>query len=157
SFVKPQGTSAHHWNFQEKLAAPNLEGDTIVYTSSQPFGLQDAESWWLAYDMICGVDQELKDVDAILQGRNRGRLCARQVKGAGNPDFFSQFVQVCGWRPVDAKLRVSDVAKVVSVLGGEKLYGDDPRFAVRELLQNSSDAIAARRKLEKRPNDWGDI
>jgi HSP90 family molecular chaperone len=66
-------------------------------------------------------------------------------------------VQTRGWRPVDARLQVSDVPRIVETLGGSKLYGDDPTVPLRELIQNAADAVQARRRFQKRPADWGKI
>jgi hypothetical protein len=49
------------------------------------------------------------------------------------------------------------VPALVARLGGKQLYGEDPTVPLRELIQNASDAVRARRLLEERPNDWGDI
>lgn len=69
--------------------------------------------------------------------------------------MLARSVQTRGWRPVDARLQVSDVPRIVENLGGSKLYGDDPTVALRELIQNAADAVQARRKYEKRARDWG--
>ena len=53
-----------------------------------------------------------------------------------------------GWDPVDAKLKVSDVTRLVKLLGGAHLYGDDELVPIRELLQNAADAVQARRLIE---------
>jgi hypothetical protein len=50
---------------------------------------------------------------------------------------------------VDAKLRVSDVAHLIRLLGGDHLYGDDELVPIRELLQNAADAVQARRLVDK--------
>ena len=42
-------------------------------------------------------------------------------------------------------------------LGGEHLYGDDPTVPLRELIQNASDAVRARRFLENRASNWGRV
>jgi Histidine kinase-, DNA gyrase B-, and HSP90-like ATPase len=70
---------------------------------------------------------------------------------------MARYVPVAGWRPVETRVRVSDVLKIVDTLGGEKLYGNEPTVAVRELLQNAMDAIQARRRLQSRAPDWGII
>src|SRR6202020_1786567 len=82
---------------------------------------------------------------------------ARRVKGAGSPEMLSRTVQTRGWRPVDARLQVSDVPRIGENLGGSKLYGNDPTVALRELIQNAADAVQARRRFEKRAADWGQI
>jgi hypothetical protein len=155
AITKPGGISALHWSFQERLARPHIELDAVVFTTGQPFGREDAEAWWLAYDALNGVDRELRDVDLLLQGRGREVLKARRVKGAGSPEILARSVQTRGWRPVDARLLVSDVPRIVENLGGSKLYGNDPTVALRELIQNAADAVQARRKYQKRPADWG--
>ena len=155
AITQPSGTSALHWSFQERLAAPHIDLDAVVFTTGQPFGREDAEAWWLAYDTLNAVDRELRDVDLLLQGRGREVLKARRVKGAGSPEILARSIQTRGWRPVDARLQVSDVPRIVESLGGSKLYGDDPTVALRELIQNAADAVQARRKHQKRPATWG--
>lgn len=155
SITNPSGISALHWSFQERLARPHIELDAVVFTTGQPFGREDAEAWWLAYDALNGIDRELRDVDLLLQSRGREVLKVRRVKGAGSPEILARSVQTRGWRPVDARLQVSEVPRIVENLGGSKLYGNDPTIALRELFQNAADAIQARRKYQKRPADWG--
>ena len=155
AITNPSGISALHWSFQERLARPHIELDAVVFTTGQPFGREHAEAWWLAYDVLNGVDRELRDVDLLLQGRSREVLKARRVKGAGSPEILARSVQTRGWRPVNARLQVSDVPRIVENLGGSKLYGNDPTVALRELIQNAADAVQARRKYQKRPPDWG--
>ena len=155
AITNPGGISTPHWSFQERLARPHIELDAVVFTTGQPFGREDAEAWWLAYDTLNAVDRELHDVDLLLQSRGREILKARRVKGAGSPEILARSVQTRGWRPVEARLQVSDVPRVVETLGGSKLYGDNPTVALRELIQNAADAVQARRKYEKRSADWG--
>lgn len=157
TITNPSGISALHWAFQERLARPHVELDSAVFTTGQPFGKEDAEAWWLAYDTLNSVDRELKDVDLLLRDRGREVLKARAVKGAGSPEVLAKLVETKGWRPVDAKLQVSDVPRIVENLGGSKLYGNDPTVALRELIQNAADAVQARRKIETRKSDWGRI
>src|SRR3984957_5819213 len=157
AITSPAGVSALHWAFQERLARPHIELDAVVFTTGQPFGREEAEAWWLPYDTLNAVDRELRDVDLLLQSRGREVLKARRVKGAGSPEVLSRTVQPRGWRPVDARLQVSDVPRIVENLGGSKLYGDDPTVPLRELIQNAADAVQARRRFQKRPADWGQI
>lgn len=53
-----------------------------------------------------------------------------------------------GWRPVDARIAITDAPHLVEVLGGEQLYGKEPEVALRELLQNAQDAVMARNALD---------
>jgi len=155
--TKPSAVSSLHWDFQERLARPHVELDAVVFTTGQPFGLSETEAWWLAYDTINAVDRELRDVDLLLQSRGREVLKARRAKGAGSPELLARTVQTKGWRPVDARLHVSDVPHIVEHLGGARLYGDDKTVALRELIQNAADAVQARRRFQQRAADWGQI
>jgi hypothetical protein len=157
TLTQPQGLSAVHWSFQEKLARPHIESDAVVFTTGQPFNREDAEAWWLAYDTLSLVDHELGNVDLLLQARGREVLKARRVKGVGSPESLAKTIQTRDWRPVDARIKVSDVPRIVESLGGSKLYGDDPLVPLRELIQNAADAVQARRRLQARPSDWGEI
>ena len=157
AIAQPSGSSELHWSFQERLARPHIEHDAVVFTTGNSFDREDAEAWWLAYDTLNAVDRELNDVDQLLQSGGREEFKARRVKGAGSPEKMSRTVTTRDWRPVDARLQVSDVPRIVENLGGANLYGDDPTVALRELIQNAADAIQARRRLESREEDWGKI
>lgn len=158
ALTQPKGVSALHWTFQERLAVPHIEHEAVVFTAGAPFTVADADAWWLAYDTISAVDKELQDVDLLMQNRARGLFFrARRVKGAGSPEALARMIHTRGWRPVDTRLRVSDIPKIVETLGGAKLYGDDPTIVLRELIQNSADAVQARRRYQGRREDWGNI
>lgn len=155
--VAPQGLSANHWAFQERMAVPFIESQALVYSAAPSFELDVAEGWWLAFDAISVVDRELTEIDHLFQARGLKRLRANRVKGAATPIDLSRYVKTEGWVPVDGVVRVSDVPKIVSSLGGSKLYGNRPAAAIRELIQNAADAVDARRRLQNRPDDWGCI
>lgn len=155
--IQPRGTSAKHWNFQTKLGKPIRKGDAIVYSSGQPFDLDEYESWWLCYEMLGMVDRELRLVDILLDDTGRQRFAARRVEGAESPEAAKKYIATAGWEPIDTRLHISNVGHVVEMLGGKQLYGDKPLVALRELIQNAADAIRARRKLEERPENWGEI
>ncbi|ABE40592.1 ATP-binding region, ATPase-like [Rhodopseudomonas palustris BisB5] len=157
ALVSPQGVSADHWLFQEKIAAPRLEGDALVFTASEVFPRSEASSWWLAYDSIVYADKELVGANSLLREKLRGEFAARHIKGASSPQAFSEFVPVGHWRPIEAKIHASNVPKIVDSFGGSKLYGDDPLVAIRELIQNGRDAIDARRRRQGRDEGWGQI
>lgn len=157
ALAEPEGKSADHWAFQERISSPYLEGDRIVFTSGLPFERTEADAWWLAYETINAVDQELRDVDRMLQGSGRECLRARSVKGAGSPATLARALETGGWHPIDARFKVTDVRRVVESLGGSTLYGTDASVPLRELIQNGLDAVQARRRLEARPQGWGEV
>lgn len=146
--VRPKGISDLHWAFQGKLAKARVERNALVYTSGSAFSLVEADAWWLCFDTLQVADRELHDVDATLEDGSQPRFKARKVRGAESPKELSRDVRTQGWEPIDARLRVSDVPRLVRMFGGVKLYDNDPRVAIRELIQNAADAVRARRKLQ---------
>lgn len=154
---KPSKYSSEHWKFQEKLNKPRVESDRFLFTSGSSFSIDDFDSWWLCYDTLCMVDRELGEVDALLADKNKPRFYVKSVAGIEDPDRLERLIPTKGWVPVDASIKVSNVSSLVCNLGGEQLYGRDNTIPLRELIQNSIDAIKARRILENRSYDWGDI
>lgn len=154
---KITGPSVQHWDFQNRLNSVALQGDKLVYTSGQPFGIEAAASWWLAYDTIGMIDRELKSCTAILEDSANPVFQAKAVLGSESPRLLARHVKVSGWTPVDAEVKVSDPVHLARTLGGRNLYGD-PIFApIREILQNAVDAVRARRIIENRTSSWGKI
>jgi hypothetical protein len=156
SLDRPTGLSALHWDFQARLAFPHIEGEALVFTAGEATPLGGAEGWWLAYDALSLADRELRDTDLLLREHGRTGLRARRVKGAGDPYELSRLVPVSGWTPVETRVHISDVPHIVETLGGDKLYGRDATAPLRELIQNATDAVQARRRQQSRM-EWGRI
>ena len=161
SFVRaiqrPSRESVPHWQFQSKLYQPHLEGDRLVYTAKSAFTQGEASAWWICYDILSGLDNELRKIDSILADTKRNRLAARGVAHAEDPSRLEKIIRTDGWYPIDTRIRVTAVANLVAMLGGKQLYGDDITPPLRELMQNGADATRARRLLETRTNDWGTL
>jgi len=154
---RPSHYSDEHWKFQEKLQKPHLADDSLAYTSGFAFPLRDAPSWWLCLDTLTMIDRELRRVDALLADKGLPRFAARRVAGVDSPERLVAYIPTDSWLPVNAFIQVSDVPRLVSNLGGPELYGKDISVPIRELLQNSADAIRVRRFMEERAVDWGNI
>ena len=154
---KPSTYSDLHWNFQQKLYQPRLERNRLVYTSKSPFPIGEVDSWWICHDTLQMIDNELKEVDSLLVDTNRQRLRAIGVASIEDPKRLSKLIAVEGWQPIDTKIKVTNVAKLVGSLGGKQLYGDNSIVPLRELIQNASDAIRARRILENEAPEFGNI
>ena len=155
---RPEGISEDHWHFQNHLLKPQVEDDRFVYTTARPFPPEEVDAWWLCEETLRMVDRELHQIDALLADRGYPpRLRSRGVAGIESPQRLQKYVEVSGWTPVDARLHVSNVADLARRMGGEQLYGDDPTVPLRELIQNSADAVRARRLLEDRPSNWGRV
>lgn len=153
---KPTGIAANHWGAQRTLTKPFESDGKIHFTSVQPFGVDAINSWWTAYDLMLIANLELKEAESYFATHSI-RPKVNQVAGSTSPRAFSRFVAVDGWEPVETRPTVSSVTKVISRLGGVELYGFDMIVPLRELIQNSRDAIIARRLVERKPENWGEI
>lgn len=154
---QPSGYSNLHWTAQGKLNRPTLKDDAIFFSSSSAFSDDQADAWWIAFELASILDKELRESNAILTDIGTKTFAAQRVAGAGSPTSFSQYVKTKDWRPIDASIRVSDPLKLARTLGGRNLYGFARFVPFRELLQNSADAIRARRQLESRGKNFGKI
>ncbi|MCM3230756.1 ATP-binding protein [Bacillus sp. FSL R5-0586] len=154
---KPEHYSDIHWKFQGKLSRPTCQGDQLVFTSVQRFNEDEIDAWWLAYENLSMVNNELKSVDRILKEKNKPTFIIKGVKGIESPTKLSEVIRVNGWEPVSASLHVSDVPHLVKQLGGEGLYGKDSTIPLRELIQNARDALHARRTIQNHGKLWGSI
>lgn len=145
AFRKPTGVSSAHWSFQQRLMKPRRVNDRLEYSATQGFAPTESEAWWLAYDTIKMISNELRNVDAVCADLGKHRFPVRSVAGADDPVRFAKYVATDGWNPIDARLKVSNVSHVVEQLGGAALYGERPLIAVREIISNAADATRARR------------
>lgn len=155
--VNPKGFSKAHWQAQSKLNRPTLMGDSIHFTSSSIFKATEADAWWLAYDLAIVLNKEVNEANALLTEIGLIPFVAQRVAGASSSRAFAKFVKTTNWHPIDASIRVTDPMALARKLGGENLYGRSILVPFREIIQNSADAIKARRALEQRGQDFGKI
>ncbi|MGI9509713.1 MAG: HD domain-containing protein, partial [Geminicoccaceae bacterium] len=146
----PIGMSAKHWQAQNRLTVPTIEGESLAFTATQAFDQGEADVWWIAHDLIQIAHQELQECAALMRDQDLLTFCVTGVAGASDPAKLAEdYVETEGWTPVDASLRVSNPRRMVEMFGGEQYYGEDALWVpLRELLQNGIDAIEARRLLE---------
>ena len=153
----PAPGSFGHWEFQEKVQQPIQSGDRLIFSSAQPFGYDEADSWWMCFDALQALDKELTGSDAVLTDCSRPKFAVLGVQGAEDALRLSRWIKTDGWVPVDTRIKVTDVAELAGRLGGSQLYGEDRLVPLRELIQNAADAVRARRYLETRKEDYGDV
>ncbi|MEI7232726.1 ATP-binding protein [Pectobacterium carotovorum] len=146
-----------HWDFQERLNKSYVSDDALVFTSGQAFSLAEVNAWWLCLDTLRMVDSELRGIDSLLSDRSMVRFSARRVAGVDHPERLAQYIQTTDWHPIHAAVHLSDLPNVIRSLGGEELYGKNPTTPLRELIQNSNDAIRARRCYEGRQDTFGEV
>lgn len=154
---RPSGVADHHWSFQRRMQRATRRGEQLVFGSTVSFTAAEAPAWWVAVEALRAIDGELRAIDALLQATSRPRLAARRVAAVDDLQALQSHLMVQGWRPVDTRVRVSDIPGLIERLGGRKLYGNDDDAPLRELIQNAADAVRARRAFEKRPPEWGSI
>lgn len=144
-----EGESLDHHKFQNKLNQPAVKDERLFFTSKSSFKLEDMEAWWLCHDTLRMIDEELRSADTLLLETGRRPFLARGVYGLSSAKDLSAYVKVEGWTPLDTKIRVGNVGKLVKMLGGEQLYGKNSKWVpFRELIQNGTDAVRARRLLK---------
>ncbi|GEK04446.1 ATP-binding protein [Streptomyces sp. 1-11] len=139
--------SKDHWLFQSRIQRPYLNNGRLVFTAPEGFGADEMSAWWLAYETLSMVDEELRNTDSILSDNGRSTLSARGVANVESPRAFSTVAPCRDWEPVEAKIRVGDVAGLVRRLGGNELYGEDWTIGLREIVMNACDAVKARESL----------
>ena len=155
--TKPTGYSLHHWMFQNKINKPTLQDNVLRYSSGPEFSRGEAAAWWLCYDTIRMISQEISSCNALMEDLKIGTFAAKRVYGAESTIVLAKEIRTKGWRPIEAAIRASNPANLAKTLGGENLYGKGPMAPLRELLQNAVDAVRARRQLESRSRTWGAI
>jgi hypothetical protein len=150
ALMQPKDISLDHWKAQNRLAtgADVTDIEALTINSTAPFGPQDARAWWIAYELARVADTELRQTDALLTNRSQPRLKLRRVKDATDPTSFSRHVKAEGWTPIDASLKIADTGTIIDLFGGSKLYGKSSLVPIRELIQNSIDAVRARRSID---------
>lgn len=159
ALLRRQGLSAAHWKAQNRLNRIDVDlqdssGSTLIITSSSDFESTDADAWWVAYDAVCLCETEIRASNALLLSRKLATapaFKAQQISGAASPELMSDYIHTNGWEPRSAKLHVSNIEQLISRLGGKSLYGDGDHIfsvALRELLQNARDAVAARQAID---------
>ncbi len=144
AFRRPKARSRDHWYFQERLTRPRVADDRLEYTATLPFGRNEASAWWLAWETIQVINEQLRQVDGLCADLGRPRFAVRSVAGADSPERLALYIRTEGWDPIDARLRVTGATELIANLGGEDLYGNHPEIAMRELISNAADATRAR-------------
>lgn len=96
--------------------------------------------------MIRGLAAEIEGVSEYLAAKtaSAGRFSLKGIKGASSAQQFALLVQTSGFEPIDVRFRPDSMDRLVQLLGGRTLYGDDNFAALRELLQNAADAVRLR-------------
>ena len=148
--------SRAHWVAQNHLGRLTVKADDraqLMVASTSPFPRHEAAAWWVAFDLVESFDKELRQCNDVLNsspGGPRPTFARQRVAGAGQVRELAKYVETTGWEPTDSTVHVSDVSALVTKLGGEQLYGKDVdrlNVALRELIQNATDAICVRRSL----------
>jgi hypothetical protein len=137
-----KGDSREHWTFQKKLGFPTLEKDGhLIYSTNNPFKKNEQKAWWYCFNALKVLDDELKNANNYFVSKNQDGFDAKSVKYINDPLMLGKdSIKTIGWDSINTSIRVSNPVHIASELGGIKLYGE-VNMAVRELIQNSIDAI----------------
>ena len=156
---RPDEISRLHWQFQAKMGQlVRTDRGELRWSSGSPFDTNDRQAWWLAYDVACMIDREVRDVHTLMRDTGRTPFATVSVEHVASPEAFATNVRTgVGWEPVNVAPKIGDVPNVIASLGGAKLYGDRPELALRELIQNAADAVRALRALGEIGQKEGEI
>ena len=154
--LQMNSVSRAHWAAQNRLGRLTVSTEDpaqLTIASTSPFPRTEAAAWWVAFDLVCLFDKELRECNDALENLSASRrtsFAAKRVTGSGNNTRLVKYIETLGWKPTESTVHVSDVSALVRTLGGEQLYGSDVdhlHVALREMIQNAADAIHARRAL----------
>jgi len=154
---RPNGISEDHWRFQAKLGQPVRTSKGELALTGSSFSITERKAWWLGYDAAVMIDNELRAAHGLLQDEDRPPFAATGVQGVQTPEVFARHIPTDGWQPISVAPRIDDVPRVIELLGGAKLYREDPVMALRELLQNAIDAVRALRAIRGLEEDEGKV
>lgn len=142
-----------HWKAQENINGPSRFENKLKYASNKP--IEDVEAWWLFYDMVSGLDKEITEVGEYLESKpwSKERFSLEGVQHVKTPKNFSTLVRTLNFEPIDIRFKPDSIERLVEILGGKTLYGNDHYAPLRELLQNSRDAILLRQQRELSKDD----
>jgi hypothetical protein len=141
--------SSLHWDAQANITGPKRDKSQLIYGCTS--AVTSIDAWWVFFDMVSGLDTEIRLVRDYLDGRrvSAGRFSLQGVRGAESPESFASFVLLKSEiAPIDIRVQPNSMEGVIHLLGGPALYRGDPLAPIRELIQNSRDAIALRNALE---------
>lgn len=137
-----KGVSKDHWTFQKKLGFPVISVDNLLaYSTNTPFYEKEQKAWWFCYDALKVLDKELKSANEFFEIKQQKSFQAKGVKSINDTlDLGKKYIRTEGWTSIDTNIKVSNPVHIATELGGIQLYGNI-NVAVRELIQNSIDAI----------------
>ena len=157
ALYKRNGVSFNHWLGQNKMAQVDIyekdsSKETLLFTSTSSFNEDESDAWWVIYDALTLFSKELNSSNTFLESNFGEDLVfrAKRVYGLESLEILSSVITVNDWTPNSTELHVGNIERLIENLGGSKLYTQKDKFmvGVRELIQNSADAIRARRSLD---------
>lgn len=143
-----------HWKAQERTTGPTRDNSTDLLIYGCTSRVTDLDAWWLAYDNLKGLDTEICAVREYLADRavSAGRFSLKGVKGIKDAVDFSRYFQTDGFEPIDVQIRSNSIERLINILSGKTLYGEDIFAPLRELVQNARDAVDLRLASDKIAN-----
>ncbi len=149
------GVSLEHWKSQSRLGVVQpyrKDKSKLLITSTSSFKKEDFAAWNVAYGAVKLFDEEIKKSNNLLKSIDDKLVFPRTgVMGASSKEELAEYIKTDGWLPCNFGVHSSNVKLLIENLGGSKLYGEKNKLLVvlRELIQNSRDAIHAKQKLEE--------
>ena len=158
----------------KRLASPVSQGEwkahhairDIRHTHEDPEALfidalpEDAQTFFRVSSWVKGIQHELDDSWAVLgevygryEGLNELGLVLRRIRST--LDDVKEIAQKLPYLPIEARFRGSDADLLKLLI--EPLYGNRPEVGLRELIQNSVDAVRELNEYLKDLPTLGDV
>lgn len=121
ALLKRNGVSLNHWKAQNRLAMvdsdqSDINGETLLFTSTIDFNDNDTSAWYVAYDAISLVQKELNACNSLLEKKtNSLPFKMKKIKGIESPEEMSKYVKAINWQPCSAKIHIGNIENLISV------------------------------------------
>jgi hypothetical protein len=148
SLLSLNSTSRQHWTFQNKLNRAILINDTLLFESLEDFTTLDIDAWWLAYNTLQEINKEIREINDLFSELGMETFPSKRIKGIESPESLSKYIKTKDWQPVNTQFKITNVNTLIERFGGVELYGNKLIVPIRELIQNSIDAITVRETYE---------
>src|SRR5690606_36222604 len=123
----------------------------------EPFYIHEQKAWWLCIGSLKVLDKELRNANEFFALYKLEGFSAKGVYSINNSILLGKkYIRTEGWTPIDTQIKVSNPVRLAAELGGRKLY-NNITVALREIIQNSLDAVSLLRLVMKTNEDYGEI
>ena len=90
-----------------------VPSDSSVSKSNKSFEEKDFEAWYVAYDMVKLLNNEMSKSNDLLRKCGTSQFQAKSVRGVESQEELSLYIKTKGWKPCDAEIHIGDVEHLI--------------------------------------------